>query len=84
MSDNWVRAPYGPNEPRPLDGPSVPHSLMSSQGSPVPLLKFQNAPRIRLSASKKKETRCACLSEAKDAHQYETWVEVSSSAPHLS
>ena len=27
---------YRPDAPRPLDGPFVPHKLMSSQGSPVP------------------------------------------------
>jgi hypothetical protein len=45
-SNNWVLP--GPDAPRPLDSPFVPHSLLSSQGSPVPLLKFQMAPRLRL------------------------------------
>jgi hypothetical protein len=35
------------------------------------------------SGSKKKEPRCACLSEAKASHSRRMWAEVSSSAPHL-
>ena len=38
----------GPDAPSPLDGPIVPHNLMRSHGRPVPLLKFQIAPRHRL------------------------------------
>jgi len=41
-------SPFGPVAPRPLDGPFVPLSLISGQGSPVPLLEFQMAPRLRL------------------------------------
>jgi hypothetical protein len=33
--------------------------------------------------SKKKEPRCACLSEAKASQSHRTWNEVSSSVPHL-
>jgi hypothetical protein len=39
-----------------LDGPSVPHNLISAQESPVPLLEFQMAPRLKIlmaSGSKK-------------------------------
>jgi len=59
---------------------------MPSHGSPVPLLKFQNASRLRLlisSGSKKKDPKYACLSEAKGLHSYRTWAELSSSASHL-
>jgi len=44
------------------------------------------APRLMLfmsSGSKKKESRYACLSEAKASHLQRMWAEVSSSAPHL-
>jgi len=43
--------PFGPDEPRPLDGSFVPHSLTPSHVSPVPLLKFQIACRLRLLTS---------------------------------
>jgi hypothetical protein len=39
-----------------IDGPFVPHNLISTQESPVPLLKFQMAPRLEIlmaSGSKK-------------------------------
>jgi len=39
-----------------IDGPFVPHNLISTQQSPVPLLKFQMAPRLKIlmaSGSKK-------------------------------
>jgi len=39
-----------------IDGPFVPHNLISTQESPVPLLKFQMAPRLKIlmaSGSKK-------------------------------
>jgi len=39
-----------------IDGPFVPHNLISTQESPVPLLKFQVAPRLEIlmaSGSKK-------------------------------
>jgi hypothetical protein len=39
-----------------MDGPFVPHNLISTQESPVPLLKFQLAPRLKIlmaSVSKK-------------------------------
>ena len=35
----------------PLDRPFVPYTLMSSHGSPVLLLTFQTAPRLRLLTS---------------------------------
>jgi len=31
-----------------IDGPFVPHNLISAQESPVPLLKFQMAPRLKI------------------------------------
>ena len=64
----------------------MPHNLISFQGSPVPLLKFQMAPRFNLlmsSGSKKREPRYTCLREAKASHSQRMWAEVSSSAPHL-
>jgi len=30
-----------------IDKPFVPHNLISTQESPVPLLKFQMAPRLK-------------------------------------
>jgi hypothetical protein len=42
--------------PMHLDRPFVPHNLVSAQGSPVPLIKFQMAHRLKilkLSGSKK-------------------------------
>jgi len=39
-----------------IDGPFVPHNLISAQESPVPLPKFQMAPRLKIlmaSGSKK-------------------------------
>jgi len=60
--------------------------MMSSQKRPVLLLKLQFSPRLRIlttSGSKKKESKYACLSEAKASHSHGMWAEVSSSAPHL-
>jgi hypothetical protein len=31
-----------------IDRPFVPHNLISTQESPVPLLKFQMAPRVKI------------------------------------
>jgi hypothetical protein len=31
-----------------IDGPFVPHNLISTQESPVPLLKFQMVPRLKI------------------------------------
>jgi len=31
-----------------IDGPFVPHNQISNQESPVPLLKFQMAPRLKI------------------------------------
>jgi len=39
-------------------------------------------PPLTSSESKKKETRYACLSEAKTSHSRKTCIEVSFSAPH--
>jgi len=44
-------SPDDPDAPRPLAGPLVPHNLMSSLGSPVRVLKFPMAPRLRLLTS---------------------------------
>ena len=42
-----------------IDGPFVPHNLISAQESPVPLPKFQMAPRLKIlmSSGSKKETQ---------------------------
>ena len=59
-----------------LDRPFVPHNLMSSKGSPVPLLKFQVAHILRIlisSGSKKKEPKYACLGETRASHSHKTW-----------
>jgi hypothetical protein len=64
-------------------GPLCP---ISTQGSPVPLLKFQMVLKLVFltsSGSKKKEPRYACISVAKNSHSHRMWAEVSSSAPHL-
>jgi len=37
-------SPYGPDAPRPF----VPHNLISTQESLVPLLKFQMDPRLKI------------------------------------
>ena len=52
--------------------------------SPVTLLEFRMAPRlILLMSSGSKETRHACLSEAKASHSQRTWAELSFSASHF-
>ena len=43
-----------------IEGPLCPHNLISIQENPVPLLKFQLAPRLRLLTS--------CGSRKKGAH----------------
>ena len=85
LIDLWLGSrPYCPDASRPkLTGPLCPISIY---GSPVTLLKYQMAPRLILSmssGSKTKETRYACLSEAKASHSQRMWAKVSSSAPHL-
>jgi len=68
------------------NGSFLPHNLIPVQGSPIPLLKFQMAPRLKLlmsSGSKEKEPRCTCLSEAKASHSQRLWAKVLSSAPQL-
>ena len=74
--------PFSLDAPRPLERSFVPHNLMPSQGSPVPLAKFQMAPGLRLlasSGSKSEEPRYACLSEVKASYSHKMWTEVSSS-----
>ena len=58
----WVRILTVPMHLSLINGPFVPHNLISVQGCPVPLLKFQVAARLKLlmsSGSKKKEHRYA-------------------------
>ena len=54
--------------------------------SPVTLAKFQMAPipsTLISSGSRKKEPKCACLSEAKASHSHKMCTEVSFSVPHF-
>jgi hypothetical protein len=63
----------------------APHSVPDYR-SPVPLAKFQMAPipsALISSGSKKKEPRCACISEAKASHLHKMWTEISSSVPYF-
>jgi hypothetical protein len=63
----------------------VPHYPLLGYSSPVPLPKFLMAPILSFmisSGSKKKEPRCARLSEAKASHSHKMWTEVTSSVPH--
>jgi hypothetical protein len=39
-------SPFGPDTPRPLDGPFMPRNPMPGHGSPVLLLKFRLPPDI--------------------------------------
>jgi len=52
-------SPYGPHAPRPYRWPFVPQNLISAQESPVPLPKFQMAPRLKIlmSTGSKKGTQ---------------------------
>ena len=70
-------SPFGSDAPRPLDGPFVSHNLMSSHGNPVPLLKLQMAPILRLWTSsapsppkKKRNPIFACLGEVRASHSH--------------
>ena len=60
MIKNWVRDLTVPMNIGLKNGPFVPHNLITVQGSPVSLLKFQLTPRVKLlksSGSKKTKTR---------------------------
>ena len=62
------------------------HDLLLDERRPLPLPKIQMAPILRFIMSpgyKKKEPRCACLSEAKASYAQKMWNEVSSSVPHF-
>ena len=48
---HWVSALTVPMHLGLIDGPFVPHNLISAQESPVPLTKFQMAPRLKISVS---------------------------------
>ena len=64
----------------------MPHDLLLGLRSPVPLPEFQMAPMpsfLISSGSKKKEPRCACLSEAKSSHSHKVWSKVASSVPNF-
>jgi hypothetical protein len=45
---HWVRALTVPMHLGLIDGPFVPHNLISAQWSPVPLTKFKMAPRLQI------------------------------------
>jgi len=45
---HWVRALMVPMHLGLIDGPFVPHNLIPAQESPVPSLKFQMAPRLKI------------------------------------
>ena len=54
--------------------------------SPVPLAQFQMAPipsTLISSGFRKKEPRCACLSEAKASHSHKMCAEISTLVPHF-
>jgi len=59
---HWVQALMVPMHLGLIDGPFVPHTLISTQESPVPLPKFQMAPRLKIlmSAGSKKGTQIYC------------------------
>jgi hypothetical protein len=44
----WVQAPTVPMHLGLVDMPFVPHNLISAQDNPVPLPKFQMAPRLKI------------------------------------
>jgi hypothetical protein len=50
-----------------IDGPFVPHNLISTQESPVPLPKFQTAPRLKIlmASGFKKEPRYTFIASQK-------------------
>jgi hypothetical protein len=57
-----VRAPMVPMHLGHIDGPFVPHNLITAQYSPVPLPKLQLAPRLKIliSSGSKKGTQIYC------------------------
>jgi len=57
-----------------IDGPFVLHNLISNQDSPVPLLKFQMAPRLKLlmSSGSKKGTQIYLFFSFKTSRQENT------------
>ena len=73
----WVReiiylltlgsSPYSPDAPRPYR-PYLPHNLISTQEDPVPLLKFQMSPRLKIliSSGSKKGTQIYFLFSLKN------------------
>ena len=56
---HWVQALMVPMHLGLIDGPFVPHNLISAQESPVPLPKFQMASRLKIlmSSGSKKGTQ---------------------------
>ena len=86
LISNFVRALAVPMHLGLKNMPFLPHNLIPVQESPVTLVKFRMAPRLKLlisPVSKRKEPRYTCLSKAKTSRSRRLWAEVSSSAPHL-
>ena len=54
-----------------IDGPFVPHNLISAEESPVPLLDFQMAPRLKIlmSSGPKKGTQVQFFFSLKTSRQ---------------
>jgi len=64
-----------------LDGPFVPHI---ESWEPRNLTIVPDGPQLLISSgSKKKESRYACLSEAKACHSHRMWAEVFCPTPHF-
>jgi len=55
-----------------IDGPFVPHNLISAHKSPVPLPKFQMAPRLKIlmSSDSKKVTQICMVILSLEAPNY--------------
>jgi hypothetical protein len=59
IDEHWVQAFTVPVHLSLIDRPFVPHNLISTQYSPVPLTNFQMAPRLKIliAPGSKKETQ---------------------------
>jgi hypothetical protein len=81
LINNWVRALTVPIHLGLKNGPFMPHHLLSVQGSPDPLLKFQMAPRLSANVLWIQE-KGAQMSEAKALNSHKMWAEDSSFSLH--
>ena len=78
LNGTWVRDLPGPMHLGLRTGPLCP-MFCTKLEEPVPLPKFQMASLLSFliySGPKKKEPRCACLSEAKASHSHKMWTDV--------